>query len=489
MSIGFPCRNPGCAHIFPPAALAGARALNCPRCGAVFDFGTGTVTAPAAPARPEGPGRGGALPPPVILPGSAPTPLPAATPAAPLAGASLPTAIPIPMATEDPLPEPAESPPGRRRQRAASGWVFMATALILGAGILGIICFVYIKLGLGDPVAVQPTQTHPILSRHVSSKFLYSYDFPAAPWTMDNSTKTVVGSNLFAISRSNPDAWMTLMAREYPTTPRDGQLFDEFYRRMEPYFTDLRYEHYPDGLLAGQRALRFVFHGKAGGVSPVVGEAHLMTHQGIGYALFTWSAAESVAEAAREYEELRGKFALVGERPNWADNRQPAAFEGMKVAYTLRDEQGIWKKNADYMQVFKADLALEALDPLIPDPRGNTGLILLTVRPKQANLAAAAALARAELEKEHRKDYPETKMEPVAGLAGPLDRDGPVGEQPGHVAKLHVTNSPIRQRFVVLATAPMAQRTVVIMCECPWARRTLWERDFDQLIGTLRLNP
>jgi len=363
----------------------------------------------------------------------------------------------------------------------------MAAALILGAGILGTIYFVYIKLGLGDPVTVQPTQTQPILSRHVSSKFLYSYDFPAAPWTMDNSTKTVVGSNLFAISRSNPDAWMTLMAREYPTTPRDGQLFDEFYRRMESYFTDLRYEHYPDGLLAGQRALRFVFHGKAGGVSPVIGEAHLMAHQGIGYALFTWSPAENVAEAAREYEELRGKFTLVGERPNWADNRQPTAFEGTKLAYTLRDEQGIWRKNADYMQVFKADLALEALDPDIPDPRAKTGLILVTVYPKQATLAAAAALARAELEKEHRKDYPETTMEPVAGLAGPLDRDGPVGAQPGHVAKLHVVNSPIRQRFVVLATAPMAQGTVVVMCECPWARRTLWERDFDRLIATLRL--
>lgn len=376
--------------------------------------------------------------------------------------------------------------PPRRRKRASSGWLLMAVALILGVAVLGIVYLVLTKFSTGIPVAGNPTRPESSLGRHVSKNFNYSYDFPPG-WRMDGDTKTAIGSNLFVIRRSGPDAWMTLMAKEYPTTPRDGQMFDEFYRRMEKHFTDLEYEQHPDGQLDGQRALRFVFQGKVKDVGLVVGEAYLMVYQGIGYALLTWSPAEDVPQAAREYDDLRLRFNTQKNRETWVDNRQPGSFQGTKAAYTLRDNQGVWKKNADYMELFKADLALEAIDPTIADARTNTAVILVRVHPKQANLTAAAALARSELVKEHKKDYPATKMEVIAGMAGHLDRDGLVGDQQGHVTKLHVINGANRQRFVVLATAPLAEGTVVFHGECPWERRSLWERDFDQLIATFRL--
>lgn len=367
----------------------------------------------------------------------------------------------------------------------------MMIALGLGILVVGGVGFALWKMGgTGIPVGGKPTRPPGSLGRHVSDKFNYSYDFPPLPWKMDGETKIAIGSNLFVIRRTGPDAWMTLMAKEYPTTPRDGQMFDEFYRRMEKYFTDLEYEQHPDGQLAGQRAMRFVFQGKVKDVGQIVGEAYLMMYQGIGYALLTWAPGDVVTEAAKEFDNLRLGFGLLTNRETWVDKRQPASFQGTKLAYTLRDNQAIWKQNADYMELFKADLALEAIDPTIPDARTNTAIVLVFVHQgKQASLTAAAALARRELEKEHKKDYPDTKMEVITAASGPLDRDAPVGDRQGHIAKLHVINGENRQRFVVLASAPAGDATVIVQCECPWERRSLWERDFDQLIGSFRLKP
>lgn len=363
----------------------------------------------------------------------------------------------------------------------------MAVAMLLGAVILGGGYFVFTRSG-GTVVEGGPTPKDQSLGRQVSEKFNYSYDFPPG-WKIDAELKFDIGSNLWAIRRTDPDAWLTLMAREYASTPRDGQMFDEFYRRMGRYFADLEYEQHPDGQLAGQRAMRFVFQGKVKNVGKVVGEAYLMFYQGIGYAMFTWSAADSVTKAAAEYDDLRLRFGLLDKRETWRDQRQPGDFHGTKLAYSLRDNQGVWKKNENYRELFQADLALEAVDPSIADARTNRAMLLVMVQGKQPDLKTAAALARTELEKEWKKDYPDTKIEVIGGIAGPLDRDSPVGNQQGHVAKLHVINDQGRQRFVVIATVLTPEATVILHGECPWERRSLWEHDFDRFISSFQLKP
>jgi hypothetical protein len=364
--------------------------------------------------------------------------------------------------------------------------VLVTLALILAGTLFGSVYFLLGHWGGGIPVGGGPTGKDKSAGRHVSDKFNYRYDFPPG-WTIDADLKNAVGSNLWAIHRTEPDAWMTLLAREYAIPPRDGQIFDEFYRRMGTYFTDLECEQHPDGQLAGQRAMRFVFQGKVRDVGPVVGEAYLLVYQGVGYAMLTWSATDAVARAAPEYEDLRLRFGLLDRRASSVETRPPSDFQGSKQAYTLRDDQAIWKKNDDYLELYQADLALEAIDPTIADARTNTAIMLVTLHNKESDLKIAATMARTALAQEQKKDYPETKIEVIAGPSGPLDRFASVGNQPGHVAKLHVINGENRQRFVVLATVLAPDGTWVLHGECPWERRRLWERDFDRLIASFRL--
>ena len=57
----------------------------------------------------------------------------------------------------------------------------------------------------------------------------------------------------------------------------------------------------------------------------------------------------------------------------------------------------------------------------------------------------------------------------------------------GVLSKFHVVISDSNQRFVVQGVFHRPGATVVIQCECPWRRRQFWERDFDEIVRTLRL--
>jgi hypothetical protein len=304
---------------------------------------------------------------------------------------------------------------------------------------------------------------------------------------MDNETKQAIQSNLFAIRRTEPNAWLALWAKDYKTyAPRDGQVFDEVSGRLLKFFTDLEYEQQPDVQLAGQRAMKLVFQGQAKDHGLMVGEAYLLVYKGIAYAILTWCPKDAQAQAFPEFDDLRQRFALQGYRDNWVDKRVPLVFHGVQAGYTLRDTQAIWKKNKLLQDAFKADLAIEAIDPNLPDSL-NTASVRVQLQPKKADIAQAAAVARAELQKELLKEFPGTRIEVVTGTSGPLDREGLVGDQKGHIAKLHVLQGEGRERFVIVAVASAVEQTIALYCECPWEKRNLWERDFDQLLGTFRL--
>lgn len=397
--------------------------------------------------------------------------------------APLPIAEPFVTVTEEPVIAP------RPRRGSGFPWVIMFVVLLLGGGaVVGVALYV-IKEQSGVATGPRPPASEMVLPKsHESQLFNYSYTFPSAPWKMDNETKQNIQSNLFAIRRTQPDAWLALWAKDYKTyTPRDGELFDEVYGRLLKCFLDLEYEQQSDAQLAGQRAMKLAFQGTSKDQGPVVGEAYLLVYKGIAYAVLTWCRKDAQAEASREFDDLRLRFALMGYRENWVDKRVPMVFHGTKAGYTLRDTQTIWKKNTLLQEAFKAELVLEAIDPNVPDSLTNTATVRVQLQPKKPDLAQAAAFARSELDKEQLKDYPQTKIAVVSIPSGPLDREAPVGDQKGHVAKLHVINGEARQRFVMVAVALAADQTIAFYCECPWDKRSLWERDFDQLIGTFRL--
>src|SRR5262249_49320687 len=88
MPTGFACPNPTCSHTFPDAAVKGATALKCPKCGSLFQFRPGPSPAkqpgrtPQAPARVEAP-KGGWLSAPVAAPPAGPAPAWVPAPPAP----------------------------------------------------------------------------------------------------------------------------------------------------------------------------------------------------------------------------------------------------------------------------------------------------------------------------------------------------------------------------------------------------------------------
>jgi hypothetical protein len=409
-------------------------------------------------------------------------------PTAPLAAPGLPAAEPYAGLGDEPIIG------ARPRRRGGFPWAAMFIVLLFGAGIAAGVAFYVIKeqggfaLPAATAVTTKPLTFEAVLPKsHESQTFNYSYTFPAAPWRMDNETKQAIQSNLFAIRRTEPNAWLALWAKDYKAyAPRDGQVFDEVYGRLLKYFTDLEYEQQPDVQLAGQRAMKLLFQGQAKDQGLMVGEAYLMVYKGIAYGLLTWCPKDSQAQAFPEFDDLRQRFALQGYRDNWVDKRIPGMFHGVKTGYTLRDTQTIWKKNMLLQDAYKADLVVEAIDPNVPDSL-NTASVRVQLQPKKPDLAQAAAFARAELEKEQLKEHPQTKVEVVTGTSGPLNREALVGDQKGHIAKLHVIHGENRERFMIVAVAPTADQTIVFYCDCPWDKRSLWERDFDQLLGTFRL--
>lgn len=160
MLNGFPCPNPTCSHMFPLTAVSGAQTLTCPRCGLVFQFGTGNP-APALPAAPVPavPVPAPAVPAFPIAQGFAPPP-PMAQPVAPLPVAAVPAALPAAMPAAQPVAfadvAPTDAVRARRpRSRPTEFYLVILTlCLAAGAGVY----YAY-KHGLGIHVAVGSTES------------------------------------------------------------------------------------------------------------------------------------------------------------------------------------------------------------------------------------------------------------------------------------------------------------------------------------------
>jgi hypothetical protein len=316
---------------------------------------------------------------------------------------------------------------------------------------------------------------------------------PGGEWKEDKAVKIGVNANLLALRRTDPNVWLTLTAQDYETRmPRDAEIVDEAVRRLQGYFKNLEWELKPDDQMADQRAVHFGFQGEVNHVV-MTGDCYLLADKGIAYWLTTWGprGTSPSAELAREeLAEARKGFQLLRERDGWTEKRPSVkTFEGEKIGYTLRDTEGLWEqwgqpKDADA----DADMLLQGKDRIEVHHADKMAQVLVLVLPKQADLATAVKVARARLDEQQRKLYPDTKVELVRDQEGAQDRPAQIGEVPGHLVKLHVKNSPARQRFVVLAVVqPPNAPLLVIQGECDWNRRSLWDSDFRQLLSTFGL--
>jgi hypothetical protein len=216
----------------------------------------------------------------------------------------------------------------------------------------------------------------------------------------------------------------------------------------------------------------------------VSGEVTLLIHQGVAYTLVAWTSEDK----SLDHDDLRSRFALMNRRDGWVDQRsRPRDFAGLHLPYVLTDSQMLWQPDPDKGTFFQADLALKATDPTEPDKPTLSASVVVLPLPKATDLASAVTAARAALEEAYKKEMPDAKveLEVLKGQSGPLDTDTNVGAVPGHIVRLHTNLHD--DEFIVLAVVYRAGAALVIRCRCPYEKRSLWEPDFDTLIGSFRL--
>src|SRR5262249_58730041 len=110
------------------------------------------------------------------------------------------------------------------------------------------------------------------------------------------------------------------------------------------------------------------------------------------------------------------------------------------------------------------------------------------VRPADGDLAAAMASARAFVEEREKNLYPEVKMDAVpeaAGKVGLTDGAVELGKVRAQVQRLRVQKAEEYEHFFAVAAVPRPGYTLVVVCECAWPQRELWEQRFGPVPHTL----
>ncbi|MBY0525025.1 MAG: hypothetical protein K2R98_16590 [Gemmataceae bacterium] len=478
MVNGLPCPNPTCTHVFPPAAVAGAAALTCPRCGTLFQFRS--VAAPAYPAPPAYPG---ALPVAAIAP---PQALPAAVP-----HYQPPTHERFDL--DAPSPDGNLVAAGEYRGSDGSGWFALKATiavLLLGGLVLGGVYMHQVK-GWFHFASAEKTPTSnaaPTLKPINSDASNFTLRVPGTEWRQDEAAQTAAKVNLI-FKRGTPPAWMAVIAKDFKThTPRERELVDLFSGRMRDYLGVAQQGDTEEAKLAGQPAMRIAFRGNIDKFGEIVGEAYLMAFNSYGYALVTWTAEESYPKVGRDFEDLRKNFAILNPKLPAVKKPEPRVFLAAKGNFTLQDDDGLWARRPALESLHKADMVLLAEDPDNPTDAAGQAMLVVAILPRAKNAKLAPNLARDNLERRLKLDHPKGKLEVLKDEAGkPLEEDAAVGDQDGHVMRLRLKGGKDGDRFLILAVVPGPQQVIAIQGECPWDKRGVWEHDFEALLRSLRM--
>jgi hypothetical protein len=437
--------------VFDLQTLAGAASLVCPRCGTRFQFRTKS---------------------------SATTPLPVA----------------VPVTTEpDELVFPAEPSvvrlPSRRRPSARRRGP-LAVALVA--------CVVFGGLLIGGLVWYRSSSSEDSTSDEANLMPAESncrFKMPDGPWKPDDEARVGLRVNL-ALRRSKPSSGMALYYRDFKTRlPSDFEMIEEARRCLGSYFKPLEWERKPKEdahQLGGQPALKVEFQGRDPSQVEMSGECYMIVSRGIGYWFFTWCPNDDSDRLRPEWEALRQGFALLDRREGWKEvPPETDTLEGASLPYRLSPVKAVWRKVKKDGYDPTADAVLLGRAPSGQQHAATDATVQVLLLPRAGDLPAATKAARAhylqhQIEAE---GYPETTLEVFKDKNGvDEDRDTAVGAVEGHITKLHVTNAESRERYVILAiVASHPEKLIVLVCDCAWQRREMWDPEFTTLLKSFQL--
>jgi hypothetical protein len=438
-------------------------------------------------------------------PAQASTPVTAATPVAPPvpALASVPIAMPVLQAapiTVEAVPQKVVVVPQllaqkyRMRGRARGLSPRFVALAVLIFGVLGVV--IITALGITGNLPPPLDSGWAFLFSRVGKepgqdyrKYNFRYRAPDSPWTADQDLKLAMKVE-FAYRRSSPNRWLALVAKDYKDrSPRDSDLHDEIIPRLRAYFKDMEYGTPCNLEFAGKPAKVLEFQGQVNSVM-MNGECVMLSNQGIGYWLLTWSPLVDKDEALQEWPALRERFSLMNERDGWSkDLRKMAMVQGDKASYTLRFAEAIWEKQDPAGADQAAEIYLLGSDPNEVKDASKTATAQVLLLPPQDDLKAATAATKDYILKMQKEGgYPET--EPLIVMTdkdGDLDRKTDIGNRVAQVVQLRVKNGETRQRYVLAAVLLLRDNVLAIVCECDWRRRDYWQQEFLTLLEKLQV--
>jgi len=431
---------------------------------------------------------------------SAPKPSPPAPPAVPRA-APVPVAMPVfqaaPITVEE-VPHTVVVPQrlarrgqARGRTRGLSPRFAALSVLILGMFGVATVTALGVTGNLPSPLdsawaflfsreGREPGQDY--------RKYNFRFRAPDSPWTPDQDVK--LGMKVeFAYRRTAPNRWLALVAKDYKDrSPRDSDLHDEIIPRLRAYFKDMEYGTPRNLEFAGKPAKVLEFQGQVNSV-PMNGECVMLSNQGIGYWLLTWSPLMDKDEALQDWPSLRERFSLLNERDGWSkDQRKMAILQGEKASYTLRIAENIWEKQDPGGADQAAESYLLGSDPNEIKDASKTATAQVLLLPHQDSLKNAAGAVKDYILKMQKEGgYPDTELTVMNDKDGNLDRKTDIGNREGQVIQFRVKNGETRQRYVLAAVIVLPDNVFAIVCECDWRRRDYWQQEFFTLLEKLQV--
>jgi hypothetical protein len=354
---------------------------------------------------------------------------------------------------------------------------------ILGGAIWGVLWALKHVETEGDPEGplVQDTE-----------KGNFKFVPPAGPWFANRTAAVKLDIN-FAMTRREPTNNLALFYRDYlQRLPGEGEMQDQALVKLRKYFTAVEWEHRPkpEGKLAGLPVkVQIDFEAVEDGV-PVSGQVSVVAARGFGYWFFTWCPADQKDTGSAEWEKVRSGLSMGKNRDGWKETDREsdsASVEGLP--YEIRYVKGLWSfQGKPEAWDPNARVVLVGNDPNVQVHSKIAANFRLILMDKTAGLPETAEAARKYIvERQKEENYPETKEEFIKDKGGKdINSLAKIGTERGHLAKLRIRNTESRERFVVLAVVQAPENTVLLMCDCDYGRKDLWDLEFQVLLNGFR---
>jgi len=466
------CPNPVCTFHFDPALVPPGATITCPTCASRF-----TLAAP----QPYDPYAGSPIAPDfqATLPLSAPS-----------------VNTPGPIAFASPSQRERAKPAVDRKRTAPAAWKqFLKIGLIAG-GLTALVVVPVAALVISKRGAVEDRAKPGTKETAVADKN-FAFRMPEAPWKKDVELQSELGVNVVAMTRTEaPNAGMALHVCDYDTRqPLTTELREELHRILNRLFlyipAELPLEAAKWGRHAAKKALFRGEHKSTGVVN--LGEVYILSHKGLAYWFFTWTAEADAAAAAEELGRLRERFRTLDLRDKWSETKSnEQVFRSGKGSgrFRLSTTEPIWTEAAVEATsedpkaelLLKGKLKARSSNDFAPEAT----LVALVLPGTDADGALTYLKARWTKDAEL---FGPTIITELSGESEGDPTDKPAAGLPTVRWKVAVGGpnaSKSSEKLVVFTTMPTGADTIVAEGSAPWKEREAWERRLMQFVGTLR---